>query len=495
MRYFIAVIILFFSVTTTAQQPTRAQLEQRRKQILATIQETENQLAATKQDTRATMGQLRAIQTKLKGRQRLIDNINTEIGQIGSSINKSNSEIKKLKENLGVLKMHYAQSVRYAYKGRSSYDMLAFLFSSDTFNEALRRMKYLKRYRDYRKDQADKIRLTQAKLQEELSNLNTEKAKKDILLNAEEQQKKAIEQDKQKTDEIIKELKGQEKELTAKIIKDRKVQQRIDKAVEDIIRKELEIARKKAAEEEKRRREEEERRRLLAEQQRQRQEEEERRRLAAIAAEKERAKTLAEAKRKADNNNSNIVVNNNAPKTVLPEPPPEEPPKPIAKPPVTKPVEKPTPTPPKNDYGLTPEAAALSLSFEANKGRLPWPVEKGFISLGFGPYKHPIAEKVTLDNYGVNISTSAGAIVRACFDGTVSKVFTMDGDKWNVLVNHGRYSTLYMNLAQVTVKANQKISTKQTIGKAAVNEDGESVINLQVWQETHKVDPAHWIAR
>ena len=157
-----------------------------------------------------------------------------------------------------------------------------------------------------------------------------------------------------------------------------------------------------------------------------------------------------------------------------------------------EPAKKPAPV---RDYGLTPEAAALSNSFETNKGKLPWPVEKGFISLGFGPYKHPIAEKVMLDNYGVNISTSRGAAVRAAFEGRVAKVFTMDGKQWNVLINHGRYNTLYMNLANVTVKADQQVSTKQNIGAAAVNEDGESIINFQIWVETHKVDPANWIAR
>src|SRR5690606_9315374 len=96
----------------------------------------------------------------------------------------------------------------------------------------------------------------------------------------------------------------------------------------------------------------------------------------------------------------------------------------------------PKPPKPAYDYGLTPEAAALSNSFESNKGKLPWPVEKGFISLGFGPYKHPIAEKVTLDNYGVNISTAPGSNVRASFEGRVAKVFTMDGKQWNVLINH-----------------------------------------------------------
>ena len=473
MRGRLTLILILLSIVAYAQQPSREELEQRRRQLLETIKETESQLAATQKNTKATMGQLRAIQAKLAGRQKLINNINQEIAQIGNSISTSNKEIDRLKGNLDILKARYAQSVRYAYKSRSSYDMLAFLFSADDFNEAVRRLKYLKRYRDYRKDQAEQIRITQAKLTGEINSLNNEKAQKDALLTTEEEQKQAIEQDKNKTNEIVRELKGQEKELTAKILKNKKIQQQIDKAVEEIIRKELELARKKAEEERKRREAEEKRQR----------EEEERRRLAAANANQPKQ--------------SNVVVTT--------DPPPPNATKPAStgnasaasKPTTTttkpiEPVKKPAPA---YDYGLTPEAAALSNSFETNKGKLPWPVEKGFISLGFGPYKHPIAEKVMLDNYGINISTSQGAAVRAAFQGRVAKVFTMDGKQWNVLINHGRYNTLYMNLSKVTVKADQEVSTKQNIGTAAVNEDGESIINFQIWVETHKVDPAHWIAR
>ncbi len=469
MRLFSSFILVLLSVSVLAQQPTREELEQRRKQLLETIRETESQLAATKQNTKATMGELRALQAKLAGRQKLINNINQEIDQIGNSIHQSSSEIEKLRGNLDILKAPYAQSVRYAYKSRSSYDMLAFLFSSNDFNEAMRRMKYLKRYRDYRKDQADQIRLTQTKLQEEVSNLNSEKAKKDILLAAEEQQKQAIEEDKNKTNDVIKELKGQEKELTAKIMKNRRIQQQIDKAVEEIIRKELELARKKA---------EEERKRREAEEKRLREEEERRKALAANTASKPA---------------SNITVNNNTPN---PPPPPAD--KPAAKPTTattTVTATRPEVKRPEQNYGLTPEAAALSNNFESNKGKLPWPVEKGFISLGYGPYKHPIAEKVTLYNNGVNITTNTGANVRACFEGTVSRVFTMDNKNWNVIISHGRYFTLYMNLSKVFVKLDQKVSTKQNIGTAAVNEDGESVVNFQIWVETNKVNPEPWIAR
>lgn len=467
MRYTLLVLFLVFTILAHGQQPSRAELEKRRQRIIENIKQAEEQLANTQQTKKVTMGQLRAIQSKLNSREKLISNINQEIGQIASSVNRSNNEIDKLKGNLEILKKRYAQSVRYAYKSRSSYDMLAFLFSSESFNEAYRRMRYLKRYRDYRKDQAEQIRLTQSKIKEEINSLNKEKAKKDILLSAEEQQKSAIEKEKNETNVIVKQLKGKEKDLLATIQKNRKTAKQIDKAVEDIIRKEMELARKKA-EEERRRREEEERKRR---------EEEERQKAIAAAKAKEAAENRIGPgvdKPGTKPKESNVVVTTNEPKT----------------------QPKPAPKPVDNfKYGLTPEVNALSSNFENNKGKLPWPVEKGFVSQGFGKYNHPIAEKVVLENNGIDIRTSPGATVRAVYDGSVSKVFTVDGKLWNVLINHGRYYTLYKNLSKVSVKNDQKVSTKQSIGIVEINDDGESVVNFQVWLEGNKMDPELWIAR
>ena len=155
---------------------------------------------------------------------------------------------------------------------------------------------------------------------------------------------------------------------------------------------------------------------------------------------------------------------------------------------------KPIPTVSKYKYELTPEATALSNGFESNKGKLPWPVEKGFISLGFGRYNHPIAEKVVLENNGIDIRTSPGAAVRTIFEGSVAKVFSVDGKRWSVVVNHGHYFSLYNNLSKVTVKDGQRLSTKQQVGVVDVNDDGESVMNLQIWYGAAKVDPEPWIA-
>lgn len=472
MRLLTAAVLLFLCVFAFAQQPSRSELEKRRQSILESIKQTEAQLEATKKDQRATMGQLRALQAKLNKRQKLINTVNEEIGQINRNIQKSTDDIASLRKELSALKMRYAQTIRYAYKHRSSYSMLAFLFSAEDFNEATRRMKYLQKYREYRKDQAEEIRLTQTKLYKNIDILNSEKENKDVLLVTEEKQKSAIEEEKAQTDKVVQELKGREKELVATIEKNKRAAKKLDQAVQEIIRREIEIARKKAEEEERKRKEAE----ALAK--KKAADEEARRRSLAVSNDNNTTTTGSNIKVETDD--KPVAVN--TPKTEVPTSAP------VAT--ATKPIPKRT-----YSFPMTPEATALSNSFASNQGKLPWPVESGYIAVGFGKYKHPVAEKVEMENYGVDIGTNPGAAARAVFEGTVTSVFYIQDREWNIIINHGNYFTLYSHIDKVKVKKGDKVSTKQIIGSIHVNEEGESFINFQVWSGANKVNPELWIAK
>lgn len=146
---------------------------------------------------------------------------------------------------------------------------------------------------------------------------------------------------------------------------------------------------------------------------------------------------------------------------------------------------------------LTPEVQNLSNSFSANQGRLPWPVEKGYISSQYGTQQHPLYSSITIDNLGIDITTGAGAAARSVFEGTVTKVSNIDG--FIVMVSHGEYFTIYSGLANVSVRQGDKVTAKQTLGTVGKNEDGVSVLNFQVWKITGNnfstVNPASWIAR
>lgn len=142
----------------------------------------------------------------------------------------------------------------------------------------------------------------------------------------------------------------------------------------------------------------------------------------------------------------------------------------------------------------TPEAIRLSENFEGNRGRLPWPVEQGYISSGFGIRHHPLWKEVIINNSGVDIQSAKNARVRSLFEGKVSRVIVIM-NKLAVIVQHGEYFTVYSNLKEVFVKAGDKISIKQDIGVLQLDEEeNKSVLHLEIWKGSQKMDPELWLA-
>jgi septal ring factor EnvC (AmiA/AmiB activator) len=143
---------------------------------------------------------------------------------------------------------------------------------------------------------------------------------------------------------------------------------------------------------------------------------------------------------------------------------------------------------------MTPEAAALSSSFAGNKGKLPWPVETGFVSQRYGTYPHPTLKGITLESDGIDIRTQPNSNVRAVFDGTVTKITTMPGFGGTVIIKHGEYYTMYSRLKNITVKSGQTVKAKDIIAQAGVNAEGESEVHFQTWKGLQIMDPATWIS-
>ncbi len=144
---------------------------------------------------------------------------------------------------------------------------------------------------------------------------------------------------------------------------------------------------------------------------------------------------------------------------------------------------------------VTPEVKLLSDNFAANKGRLPWPVEKGFISERFGTHAHEKLEQVTIQNNGIDIQTGSGALARCIHKGTVTAIISIPGMGKAVIVNHGEYFTVYSKLKDVSVSQGQSIGLKQTIGTIAEDEDGATEIHLEIWYNQDKQNPEHWLAK
>lgn len=144
---------------------------------------------------------------------------------------------------------------------------------------------------------------------------------------------------------------------------------------------------------------------------------------------------------------------------------------------------------------LTPEEEIISENFEKNLGKLPWPTLKGIITEKYGEHKHPDYSSVLVRNDGIYITTEEGESARSVFKGIVSRVFTIPGENYSIIIKHGGYYTLYHNLINVKVKTGQTVDTKQLLGTVSTNKSTkETIIYFQIWKETEKLDPETWLA-
>jgi len=430
-------LILAFSGGLLAQ--TSDDLKKKQADIQREIDELRQSLNDTKKNKKAGLGQLSLITKKLRLREQAINNINDQINVIQGNISQSRNEITRLKQELDTLKVQYEKSVVYAYKNRSNYDFLNFIFSAASFNDALKRIEYLKSYRQYREQQATSIKSTQLLLQGKITGLeSTQKRKSDALVEQQKEKIVLVEERKEK-DEIVNKLKARERELTKELTDKQRADKKLRDGVMAAIRRETEKAKAEA-----RRREKEE---------------------AAAAA--------AAAKKAAANPSTSSPNPNTTAATTTPS--------------------KPAPVKSKSVFDATPEGVLISDNFEKNRGKLPWPVDKGQIKIHFGPYRIE-AIKITGNNPGLTIETEDGAAVKAVFDGEVISVFEVDGTS-AVFIRHGKYFTTYSNLNSVTVGRNQQIKAGQVLGKAAPNSEGNGEIEFVLMQDTRNLDPEPWIRR
>ncbi|RYY61890.1 MAG: hypothetical protein EOO05_04750 [Chitinophagaceae bacterium] len=428
-----------------AQQPPstdKAELERERREIQNELKEIQGNLNQVKGQTKQSLGQVNMINRKIVLQERLINSINKELRYIDDDIYLSNLEIYRLEKQLDTLKSQYARTVVYAYKNRSSFDYVNFIFSANSFNDALRRISYLKSYRQFREKQVGDIEetknLIKAKQQAQLGR----KQQKSSTLTEQNQQRVELTVQKKEKDAVVSKLKSQEKELQGQIANKKKRDQNIKNAITAIIRREIETAKKEEAA----------------------------RIAAAKKAEEERNKTAAVL------NPAKPTTSNNA--TTAPKPTA------VAG---SKPVDR-------SWLEFNASDLALGNDFASNKGKLPWPVDRAIVSIPFGPYN--IDERLKGNNPGITLITpSAGVPVKAVFEGTVSAIHNY-GDGLAIIIKHGKYYTTYSNLSAASVSKGMTVKTGQVIGKAGDNEEGNGgQIDFMLMIEAKETNPAGWLRR
>lgn len=447
MRYYLMILAALVATHAVwAQQPSKEELQRKTQALLGEIEAVKRDLQATQASKKQSLGALRQVEKKIQMRNQVIYNLKMEVWVVEREILKTYREIDTLKKEMNVLKEQYAQSIVYAYKNRSNYDFLNFIFSSSGFTDALRRISYLKTYRSYREQKSADILRANTQLQEKITSLSTNRKVKENAVVAQASNMEELENEKKEKDAIYAEVASREKELNKMVANKERERKQLQAAIAAVIKREKDEA-------------------MRAER-------------AAAEARRKAAEDAAAKKRAED---AKAVAEGRTPAPAVEKPAP--------------PAPAPAPTRKASVLELSPEAVIVSQKFEENKGRLPWPVDRGIITLRYGKNLVPSTMRdIQVMSDGLTFETEVGANVKAIFDGEVSSVFNI-GNYKIVMVKHGKYFTTYSNLASASVTKGQVVKTGQTIGKAGINDYGEGEVSLQLDTETNAVNPEPWLMR
>lgn len=248
-RYFIKSCLIFISIILYANLllgQSKSDLQQKKKELQKEILLTNKLLDETAQNKKSSLNQLVQLNKKIEARSELISTMNQEINLIDLDIAKNQKVLDSLSNTLKILKDEYAKLLQSAYKNRSAYDQMMFVFSAESFNQAYKRLKYLQQFTTYRKNQVEKIENTQVEINNKLSELEAIKLSKQNLLGSVKNENDKLGNEKIQKEDVVNKLQGKEKELKKQLAEKNKASQKLDKAIERIIAEEIRKAKEAA---------------------------------------------------------------------------------------------------------------------------------------------------------------------------------------------------------------------------------------------------------
>lgn len=459
------VFVLFFVLLVggfVANAQNREDLQKQKQSIEKELAELNKLYRETQKNTKTSVKQLAIIKRKINARESLVKSINREVKQLDETIYLNERDIYRLRKELDTLKVKYAKSIVFAYKNRSSYAYLNFLFSAGSFNDAMKRMAYLKSYRQNRETQANTIVKSEQLLKEKIGVLSNNKKERLSTLEVQNKQLIDLQDDRKEQDKVVAQLKGKEKELNKQIRDKESQRQKVAVAINAVIRREIEEAKKR--DEAKRLKALEDARKLKA---------------AQDAAAKS---GTANGTKSVTASTSNKVIANDASKNT---------PKPTLNEPLTG-VASASKDRTYSPLESTPEGMEMSINFENNRGRLPWPVSNGIVTVGFGTQSYA-GTKLMQKSDGLEIAVPIGSAVRCVADGEVVYAGEV-ADENIVLVKHGKYFTGYKNLSTVAVSRDQKVKAGTVLGKSGTSIDGEGGILFMIMNDKSVAqNPTPWL--
>lgn len=386
ITYPILVILMVFIVKLDCNAQNVNDLEKKIEKLQGEIKTSQKLLSQTSKNKEATLQEVELLQAQIKKRDDLIAVYDKQLAALNKSTKAYKSDINKLQGDLQRSRQEYADLLVLSYRNRNSINNLLFIFSSEDFNQAIRRMRYIQQFKDLLEHKMEEIDKTKNDIKTRIDKNEADKKRIEELKKVQQQEKESMNKDKKALNDKVTKLKKQEKDIKKDIAKKQKETDDLQAKIKKMIADEV-------------------------------------------------------AKRKAD-----ATVD-------------------------TK----------------------LSATFEANKGKLPWPVASGVVVKKYGNNPHPTQPKVVVKNNGIDISTDRGGEALCVFDGQVANVFNT-GSTNVVLVRHGLYFTLYANLDKVFVKAGDKVKTGQKLGVIHTGaNDNVTTLHFEVWNEKNNTNPEGWL--
>ena len=404
MRFGLVLLLMLLSFGGYAQR-TKESLQKEINALQKEIETANKLLKETSKNKQVTLNQVSLMDQKIKNRQKLINAYNEQIKVLDRNIKQGENNITRLNGELKKLRGEYAKMVQFAYRNRNHYDQLEFLFASEDFNQASRRMRYIQQFADARMTKMEQISESQRRVREEVEANRKAREEQAALLAEEKAQQEALVKEKEELNTQVKRLKKQEGNIQQSI-KDKQAQaKKFQKQIDDIIAEEIRKANERAAKE---------------------------------------AKNAGKSDKMA----------------------------------------------------LTPTEKALSTTFSANKGKLPWPVERGVVSSSFGKHASAISDKVTITNNGIDLVTTENAKARCVFEGVVVSVVKPSASNIGIIIRHGDYFTVYSQLDEAYVNRGDKVKTKQDIGRVHTDRaEGKTELHFELRHGTECLNPSQWLSK
>ncbi|MDC1489709.1 peptidoglycan DD-metalloendopeptidase family protein [Flavobacteriaceae bacterium] len=400
-RVFIFIALYFFISEAVLAQTTnkrQQELEVQRLRLKKEIKQINALLFTNTKTRKNALTEAEDLQVKLNVRSELIKVTNEQANLLTRRISLNERNIGKQRNELKALKKDYTKMIQKSYAAKSLQNRLMFLFSSENFLQAYKRVQYLKQYASYRRKQGIAIGDKTQLLQKLNKTLIEEKTKKISLVEDNRAIQEQLSKERKEQEALIKTLRRKEKTLNTQISEKEKQARAINKEIDRLIRE-------------------------------------------AIVASNKAAGKKGNKK-----------------------------------------------------FELTPEAKLISANFQANKGRLPWPLEKGVVIQRFGRQPHAVVKTTTIQSNGVTLATEPSSQVRAVFEGIVMSVVTFKGSNPSVLIRHGNYISVYKNLGKLYVKKGDKVQSKQIIGEVFTNKQtGKTQLQFSIFNNVNVLDPKGWI--